>query len=104
MRLDAETIARCRKSRKEYLDRLLFKLDSPQGGAVTAQICVQPSVSGPGGFFYYSEHDMRLEPKVRFKHYCRLLPAEMRRLAHALLHLADESEIQEDNEMTAELT
>jgi len=91
-----------RKQVYDYISQLTARVRFGNGGGSNLEVAVQPDVQGNGVFLYmienprgYASHPLH---EHRTEKYVRLTTKNARRLAHALLFMAGESEIDEQDE------
>ena len=86
----------------DYVSRLTARIRFSNGGGSNLEVAVQPNVQGPGVFLYMienpREHGSHPLHEHRSEKYVLLTTKNARRLAHALLFMTGESEIDEQDE------
>lgn len=95
-----------RKQVYDYLYGLAARIRFSNGGGSNLEVSVQPDNQGNGVFLYMIDNggqEFHVEGKgvvktPRTEKYVRLTPKNARRLAHALLFMVGESEIEERDE------
>lgn len=91
-----------RKQVYDYVSRLTARIRFSNGGGSNLEVAVQPNVQGPGVFLYMVENPRPtfdgVQPQHRTEKYVLLTAKNAKRLGHALLFMAGESEIDEQDE------
>src|ERR1700760_3706039 len=88
-----------RKQLYDYLSSLSARIRFTNGGRSNLEVAVQPDNQGDGVFLYMIDNGREEATDTRMRQYVRLTPKNARRVAHALLFFAGESEIKEDEEV-----
>ena len=88
-----------------YLTGLAARIRFSNGGGSNLEVAVMPSSQFPGVFLYMIDNggqefvvDGKVHKTVREERFVTLTPKNAKRLAHALLFMAGESEIDEKDE------
>lgn len=82
-----------------YLSSLTARIRFTNGGLSNVEVMVTPDTQGNGVFLYMIDNGRQDLGESRTEKYVRLTPKNARRIAHALLFLASESEVKEDEEV-----